>query len=451
MSFSTGNFGSAMQNEKFTCTFNMPAALVGDATHNLPPGNVRKTFLVDEYPRCPANWMRSEGRVKSYFVPVQEGAGMWLDFNGNLGLDRHVAIVISIQGINPITGMPCEDPQLEQYIDTCPKHKIKFGPDRYCKKCDLKWPKQNYICSTGHPGGSFWIDGFKSAEGIVRQYILTAEKIRGVASNIIGKDRVYAIGLSFFTSKEKKPEPPTQLMRGCSHDLIMGNYNSENSHNTGVVYGQPQFYSPVHTPINWKGPTNSGDCSIITASSVQKGYVCCDSILSSSSADSSSSSNTSNSGYNKSRAKSKGTTKGTTKGMTKLSADIAAVQEQLAQTANDPNLTFVTHHAFELQWEGASGKVLTLSNEFDFINQEILDGMMINNALLNGEGPTYNNDAIGIESMIERLETFRREIAQWIEQYIYLPEAIRQGFVDEDPDSEMKSTFIQESNGTLCI
>jgi hypothetical protein len=55
--------------------------------------------------------------------------------------------------------------------------------------------------------------------------------------------------------------------------------------------------------------------------------------------------------------------------------------------------------------------------------------------LLNGEGPTYNNAAIGIESMIERLETFRREMAQWIEEHIYLPEAMRQGFVDEDPET----------------
>ncbi|MFA5312107.1 MAG: Hint domain-containing protein, partial [Methanomassiliicoccales archaeon] len=34
-------------------------------------------------------------------------------------------------------------------------------------------------------------------------------------------------------------------------------------------------------------------------------------------------------------------------------ADIAAVQQQLAMTANDPNLTIVTHHAFELDWQGA--------------------------------------------------------------------------------------------------
>jgi len=113
-------------------------------------------------------------------------------------------------------------------------------------------------------------------------------------------------------------------------------------------------------------------------------------------------------------------------------ADIAAAQQQLAQTANDPNLTIITHNAFEIDFIGASGKVLTLSNEFEFINQEILDGMMINNALLNGEGPTFSNAAVGIEAMIERLQTFRREVANWIEQKIYLPEAKRQGFIDED-------------------
>lgn len=114
-------------------------------------------------------------------------------------------------------------------------------------------------------------------------------------------------------------------------------------------------------------------------------------------------------------------------------ADIAAVQAQLSQSANDPNLTIITHHAFEIDFIGASGKILTLSNEFELINQEILDGMMINNALLNGEGPNFGNAAVGIEAMIERLETFRREVANWIEQKIYLPEAKRQGFIDENP------------------
>jgi very-short-patch-repair endonuclease len=123
-------------------------------------------------------------------------------------------------------------------------------------------------------------------------------------------------------------------------------------------------------------------------------------------------------------------------------ADIAAVQAQLAETANDPNLTIVTHHAFELDWIGAAGKVLTLSNELEFINQEVLDGMMINNALLNGEGPNFSAAAVGIEAMIQRLNTFRNYIAEWIEEFLYLPEARRQGFIDENPETDDEEYLI---------
>jgi len=158
-----------MRNNGFSVGFNMPPALSGEEIKTLPPYNKRMHFLVDKYPACPKDWLRSEGIVKSFFVPVVEGSGMWFDFNDNESHTHHVAIVISVQGVNPITGMPCNDAQLEQYIEECPKHKIKFGPDRYCSKCDYKWPKQNYITTTGTPRGHFWLDGFRTAEGIIRQ------------------------------------------------------------------------------------------------------------------------------------------------------------------------------------------------------------------------------------------------------------------------------------------
>lgn len=190
----------------FSCSLNTPPALSGENEFGLPPYCPQTPYLVDKYIGCPKNWMRSEGKVKSYFASVKEGSGMWLDFNQNSNNNKHVAIVISIQGINPITGLPCNDSQLEQYIEECPKHKIKFGADRYCKKCDYKWPKQNYITTTSTPTGMLWLDGFRSIDGIVRQYILTSEKIKGVANNIISKDRVFAIGISFFTSNFDKPK-----------------------------------------------------------------------------------------------------------------------------------------------------------------------------------------------------------------------------------------------------
>jgi very-short-patch-repair endonuclease len=112
-------------------------------------------------------------------------------------------------------------------------------------------------------------------------------------------------------------------------------------------------------------------------------------------------------------------------------ADLDSVQEELAAVANDPNLTLVTHHAFDFDYVGASGKVLQLTNEFELIDQEILDGVMLNKALLNGEGPTYGNAQVGLLAMAQRLETFRREVARWIEEKIFKPVAEWNGFVIE--------------------
>ncbi len=67
------------------------------------------------------------------------------------------------------------------------------------------------------------------------------------------------------------------------------------------------------------------------------------------------------------------------------SADIADVQNQLAQTANDPNMTIITHHNFDFEWYGTTGKVLQITQEMEWVGKEILDGFMLNQSLLNGE------------------------------------------------------------------
>ena len=253
-----------MRNKDLACGFNMPKALKGEDFHKLPPYAKRIPFLVDEYPACPDNWMRSEGLLKSYFVPVKEDKGMWLDFNECSNHKYHVGIVISIQGINPITGLPCKDYQMEQYIDKCPKHKIKFKHNRYCEKCGYNWPKQNYISTTGTPSGQLWIDGFKAADGVVRQYILTAEKMRGVASNIIGEDRVYAIGLSFFLSKEKKSELPISL------NFITNDWQCTYTYNNHTVCDTyDEIAKPYATTTDWSPdtPKTSGNyCFLDTLS-----------------------------------------------------------------------------------------------------------------------------------------------------------------------------------------
>lgn len=74
--------------------------------------------------------------------------------------------------------------------------------------------------------------------------------------------------------------------------------------------------------------------------------------------------------------------------------EIQDVANQLAAVANDPNLTVVTHHAVEYTWEGASGKIHNITQEIEQIGKEILDGLMINQSLLNGEMSCHDDETL---------------------------------------------------------
>lgn len=176
-----------------------------ETPQTLPPRCAMSAYPVDSYPACPESWMNGSDIAGSYFVGVEEDKGMWLDFNPCCNLDRDVAIVISIQGVNPITGKKTDALRLEQYKSKCPVHDVPFQQDNYCPECEFDWPDQNYLATTGTPLGNLWLDGFRRPDGTVRQYIFTAEEMKGIASQIIGKDKVYAIGIAFYYSKDKKP------------------------------------------------------------------------------------------------------------------------------------------------------------------------------------------------------------------------------------------------------
>ena len=108
--------------------------------------------------------------------------------------------------------------------------------------------------------------------------------------------------------------------------------------------------------------------------------------------------------------------------------DLEMIAEEIANVANDPLMTMIAPHTFELDYVGASGKVLQLTNEFELINQDIFDGFMLNKALLNGEGPSYANAQVGLLSMGQRLNKLRGEIAHWIEENLFKPVAEWNGF-----------------------
>jgi len=116
--------------------------------------------------------------------------------------------------------------------------------------------------------------------------------------------------------------------------------------------------------------------------------------------------------------------------------DIANVQQQLAHVQNDPNLTLVTHHAFDYSFAGAQGSIVQLQGEYEMITKEILDGLMLPQAVLNSEMQGYQGVQIGAEILITRIENWRKKLADYIEEHIYLPVAKMQGFIDEEESKE---------------
>ena len=221
-----------------------------DNTNNLPNLDPVKVYAVDDYPACPDNWMHGSDIVGSYFVGLAEDGALWLDLNECFDHTHDVAVVLSVQGINPITGqtMVGDNPlRMEQYHKNCPVHNIPFKQDYFCEECGYSWPGQNYMATTGTPFGMFWIDGFRTPDGKVRQYVISAEKMRSVAAQVMEKrgedseDRVFAIGVAFYLSKDKKPEMPKSERQ------------TSMPQNKGPAFSSPMFFSPLYSPQNWNG------------------------------------------------------------------------------------------------------------------------------------------------------------------------------------------------------
>jgi hypothetical protein len=258
------------------CTLNMPNALKtrkdadgNEISQGLPPYAPRSAYVVDEYESCPDNWMHGNSKSSSYFVGIEEGKGMWLDFNQCNNDEYDVAAVISIQGVNSITGQKTDNLGLEKYESNCPIHNEEFGQDRFCSKCKFKWPAQNYLSTTGTPHNSFWLDGFRTPDGKVRQYIFTEEQARGVAANTIGEDRVFAIGIAFYRSKSKKKNVP-YLSRSYplySKDIKWN--NEVQPWSTQDSYCVPCSAASATLSYNSESPSTSGVMRASTTRSIE--------------------------------------------------------------------------------------------------------------------------------------------------------------------------------------
>lgn len=237
----------------YGCDLHSPKALSGPHAHNLPPYALVPAHLVDAYPNAPDNWMRSEGKRASYFVGIEEGTGMWLDFNSNWSHPEETAILISVQGVNPLDGLK-SDGKLAKYSQ-CPVHRLSLHPaDRHCPQCGFAWPAQNFLSTSGTPIGQLWIDGFRSSDGQTRQFLFTAEEMRGIAAQVIGEQRCFSIGIAFFSGPKRRQ--PTLSLRSYGGTGTV-NYSGEVSYGASAISAHcdaPSDLFPVEYSMSFERP-----------------------------------------------------------------------------------------------------------------------------------------------------------------------------------------------------
>lgn len=170
--------------------------LTGNFVHNLPLGRPISVYPVDAFEHPLQSWVQGAG---NYVVPVDPNWGLWFDFTGNDEMNS--AVLLSIKGMNPITGQRTNGYGLERYVEKCPIHDEPFKDGLFCEKCNFKWPVQNYVT---HPNRLWW-DGFRSENGKVRQFFFTEELAKSIPELVIGKeDTVPAFGFAFFKSKVRR-------------------------------------------------------------------------------------------------------------------------------------------------------------------------------------------------------------------------------------------------------
>lgn len=123
--------------------------------------------------------------------------------------------------------------------------------------------------------------------------------------------------------------------------------------------------------------------------------------------------------------------------------DLDSFRDVLQQADDDPNFFIVYHYGLQFDYVGSSGKILPLNQEFDFIQKELMNALGINQAMLNGEGPTYANAQVGFDTLAHRYMSYRLRLENWIRHKIYKPIAEIQGFY-EPVVGEIKAKYMSD-------
>lgn len=104
----------------------------------------------------------------------------------------------------------------------------------------------------------------------------------------------------------------------------------------------------------------------------------------------------------------------------------------LLQLANEPDPTIVWNYGVEVEYVSTKDKIQNLIPEFEFATKNVLAGLLANQALLLGEGSSFNNANIGLRVLSQRYSTFRDMLTLFVRNKMLSPVARRRDWYTSD-------------------
>lgn len=86
---------------------------------------------------------------------------------------------------------------------------------------------------------------------------------------------------------------------------------------------------------------------------------------------------------------------------------------------NQPNQAIIWHHALQIHWEGASGRVLPLQPEFQYIDKQLAIALLINEGIVTAERQPYASTSVALDVMIQRYLTLRMRVKRFLVNFIF--------------------------------
>jgi len=123
-------------------------------------------------------------------------------------------------------------------------------------------------------------------------------------------------------------------------------------------------------------------------------------------------------------------------------ADLNVIRDQVDNAFADPDYAIITN--YELHWDliGTSQGLMNLESEWNWINEELLIGLMINKSFLLGEG-SYANGQTVLEVMNQKYSIYREKIEHYVTQYLFLPMAKRNDWCEYEEGTVKKEKKIR--------